>query len=98
MTEENNNELPSEETVEAQEYTVSGEEPTASTTPTIQTQEVSLDELKDMLQMAFDQGRLKGYFDGQSELLTNIQADPEVDQTTKEYFNARFINVEGESE
>lgn len=126
MTENNNNELPSEETVaahleeHADMFAVTGDTPTASTTPTtIQTQEVSLDEpsnalpddatqtlsvaeLRELLDFAFSQGRLRGFFDGQAELLSNIQQDPEVDQTTKDYFNSIYppqdINVEGESE
>jgi hypothetical protein len=60
------------------------------------TQEVSYGELRDMLQMAFDQGRLRGYFDGQQELLKNINLDGAVDQATKDYLKSLY--EEGESE
>jgi hypothetical protein len=97
MTENNNNELPSEETVAAHlEEHADMFAPEPSNIPDDATQTLSVAELKELLDFAFAQGRLRGFFDGQQELLKNIDLDEAVDQGTKDYLKS--LHVEGESE
>jgi hypothetical protein len=77
------------------EYTVSGDTPTASTTPTIETtdlpdnatQVVTVGELKELLDYAFRQGLMRGFAEALEAVEAKITEDPEITEDIKEYLN-----------
>jgi hypothetical protein len=80
----NNNELPSEEVVSAHleqhaDLFANGEPADE------ETQTLTYGEIKEMLQIVFEQGILRGIPTGQDTALELINNDPEIDSETKEY-------------